>query len=174
MEPKFFHNKFTKFEFLATLHSELDLNTSLQLPRFWFSDGTKEFRTVGINEFCEVFNTRFDTNLCEKHSCHANGRFTLFFKDEIQDSTVVVESAVEDITDESPSDVVVEDTEPTEVITEVPADVPTEPDWIWIASLKNNAGDKIKLEQHGLLFNVDLKRNKALKNMIADLRAAVQ
>lgn len=62
-------------------------------------------------------------------------------------------------------------TPPTEEIEKVR--VTPDVDWEWVESLTNTSPSKKKLEEYARDFNVELKRNKTLSNMIIDFKEAL-
>lgn len=179
MKPVSFKTASYGFMHLNKFVEGLDLNATLGLPKLWFADVEGEvYKCTGSTEFCEKFNSAFNFNLDPKHSFLSGKRVTFYFTDEN-----TVEPEVETTVEESRSDV--EEALPVEevavkeeaVAEEVEESTEVQEsevvDWEYVATLENTKEGKLELDKYAEKFDVALKRNKTIENMIIDFKKAL-
>ena len=154
-------------------YDTFDFKKSLWLPFMWFitTDGTVYKNPTG-GLFAKTCNKVFGTNFNEELSNSRGNYLVLVFNDE--SITFVKDNNMKDgdVSKESSVKGVIQEEEEEE---EVCVDVKNPPfvDWEWINSLKSNAEGKLTLDNYAAKFDIQLKRNKSLTNMIADFKEAL-
>lgn len=165
MKPVSFKTTTYGFMHLSKLVDDLDLNATIRLPNLWFADvNGVEYKCAGSTEFCEKFNAAFNFNLDPKNSFLAGKRITFYFTDE------VVEPKVEAIAEEK--EVAVKE-EPVADYSVDESDSSDGVDWDYVEAIENTKEGKLELDKYAEKFNVALKRNKTIENMIIDFKKAL-
>lgn len=177
---KLFKTRLDLYKHFENIYKGVDKNTTLKLPIMWIAmeDGTVHKHNT-VQDFAKFCNENFNTNINSKLCRRVLKSIVLYFDDEVVDTKSVEE--VVDIATPLISLEVVEDKQ--EVVTEevvledkgVSGDSTETPfiDWDRINSLSNTKEDKVWLDNYATGFNIELKRNKSLDNMIIDFKAAL-
>ena len=165
-----FPNRVKFWQYIHSLDNKLDFANTLKLGKQWFYYDGEKYATNSFKQTLGELNTLINGRFNTEHSIVVGSRYTVFLdpldfspkKEVVQEEEAVVETVLEDSTDELFSLDFNDSQEDDEI------------DWGWVESLKNTKEDKKRLDEYADKFNVSLKRNMTIKNMVKDFKDQIK